>query len=67
MKKIQFCSSIINLFQVYKMTFFRWIKYSYAFEYNVDTPTLLPARSELKKKQLLISLIYIYIYIYIYI
>ena len=34
------------------MTFFRWIKYSYIFEYNVDR---------------VFCLIYIYIHIYIYI
>ena len=27
----------MNLFQVYKMTFFRWIKYSYAFKYDADS------------------------------
>ena len=33
------------------MTFFRWMRYSYVFEYNVERFTLLPARRELKKKR----------------
>ena len=54
MGKNQFYSSIMNLFQVYEMTFFRWIKYFYVFEYYVDRFTLLPARREIKKKQLIL-------------
>ena len=39
------------------MTFFRWIKYSYVSEYNVERFTLLPARKELKKQTFLLFLI----------
>ena len=45
--KIQFCSSIMNLFQVNKMTFFRWGKkkrYSYVFGYNLGRFTLLSVK-----------------------
>ena len=31
------------------MTFFRWIKYSCAFEYDIDRFTSLPVRREFKK------------------
>ena len=46
LKEIQFCSSLINLFQVNKMTFFRRIKCSYILEYKVDRFTLIPASRE---------------------
>ena len=47
-KGIQICNSIINLFQPYKMTFFRWMKYSYIFEYNIDRFTLLSIKKKKK-------------------
>ena len=52
MKKNQFCSSFLNLFQPYKMTFFRWIKFIYAFKYNIDRFPWI---------------IYMYIHIYVYV
>ena len=50
-KIFQFCSFIRNLFQSYKMTFFRWMKYIYIFGYNVYRFTLLPAKRDLKTKK----------------
>ena len=49
-KKIQFYNSIINSFPVYKLTFFRWIKYIYISEYDVNRFTLFPVRREFLKK-----------------
>ena len=35
------------------MTFFRWIKYSYSFEYDEDSFTLIPGEKRIKKKTLI--------------
>ena len=55
-----------HLFQSHKMTFFRWMKYNYIFESNVDRFTLLLAKRGLKKplflpETMLISILYLYI------
>ena len=49
--KIQFCSFIMNLFQPYKMCFFRWKKNSNIFEYNLDKDYITPSKKRIFEKK----------------